>query len=418
MTTQPAKTYEDASWDFRLANTKYATHCFHAYPAMMIPQVATRILEQFAPNARVLFDPYCGTGTSLVEANLRGMTAFATDLNPLARLLGQAKTTPIQLQVLDLYLKQYIDFAFSMRFGIQKHNLVLPDFPNRDFWFRPSEQLALSYIKQFIEHINEPSIARFFQVAFSETVRDVSLTKKGEFKLVRMSESQREKFSPDVLSIMEFKLSRNRKGLQEFMLHNNLGASTIYDFDTVTGIPSDAFSSEIDVIVTSPPYGDSSTTVAYGQFSRLSLQWLGIQEASYVDKQLMGSTRLTTIPAFSFKPLDTAIQAINNHDKKRATEVAAFYQDYEQSIRHVSATVKRNGIVAYVVGNRKVKGIQLPTDAVTVEFFSRYGYEHQETIIRSIPNKRMPSKNSPTNIPGIIENTMHQEFIVVMKKTA
>ncbi|MFZ2322847.1 MAG: hypothetical protein WAV89_04020, partial [Ignavibacteriaceae bacterium] len=32
-----------------------------------------------------------------------------------------------------------------------------------------------------------------------------------------------------------------------------------------------------DVVLTSPPYGDSKTTVAYGQFSILSNEWLGIK---------------------------------------------------------------------------------------------------------------------------------------------
>ncbi|MHC1573854.1 MAG: DNA methyltransferase, partial [Candidatus Syntropharchaeales archaeon] len=68
-----AKKYRDNTWDFQTANTKQYTHCFHPYPAMMIPQVAGRILDEFGKNNSLLFDPYCGTGTSLVEANLRGI---------------------------------------------------------------------------------------------------------------------------------------------------------------------------------------------------------------------------------------------------------------------------------------------------------------------------------------------------------
>lgn len=60
--------YIDESWDFEDANTKILTHCFHSYPAMMIPQVAARLIEKYGRNANLLFDPYCGTGTSLVEA--------------------------------------------------------------------------------------------------------------------------------------------------------------------------------------------------------------------------------------------------------------------------------------------------------------------------------------------------------------
>ena len=57
----------DDSWDFRNSNTKDFTHCFHSYPAMMIPQVARRIIDNLGKKSKILFDPYCGTGTSLVE---------------------------------------------------------------------------------------------------------------------------------------------------------------------------------------------------------------------------------------------------------------------------------------------------------------------------------------------------------------
>jgi hypothetical protein len=41
---------------------------------------------------------------------------------------------------------------------------------------------------------------------------------------------------------------------------------------------------------------------------------------------------------------------------------------------------------------------------------------HFNTFISAIPNKRMPSRNSPTNIAGKTEETMSKEYIVVMKK--
>jgi len=96
--------YKDYSWDFRDSDTKELTHCFHAYPAMMIPQIPRRLLQKYGSSAKTLFDPYCGSGTSLVEANVKGINAIGTDLNPLARLIAKTKTTPIDIQTLDLYL--------------------------------------------------------------------------------------------------------------------------------------------------------------------------------------------------------------------------------------------------------------------------------------------------------------------------
>ncbi|MBT9538086.1 MAG: hypothetical protein IVZ94_08135 [Nitrospirae bacterium] len=69
-----------------------------------------------------------------------------------------------------------------------------------------------------------------------------------------------------------------------------------------------------------------------------------------------------------------------------------------------------------VVGNRTVKGIQLPTDEIVADFGEQAGFRHIETFIRKIPNKRMPSKNSPTNKIVVLGSTMTEEYIVIMEK--
>jgi len=413
------KKYVDESWDFEDANTKILTHCFHSYPAMMIPQVAGRLIEKYGKNANLLFDPYCGTGTSLVEANVRNINAVGTDLNPLARLIARAKTTPINIQTLDLYLKDFNEWIFSLRFGIKENkSVVIPKFNNIDYWFTKDVQIKLAILKHYIENIDDESIRNFFYVAFSETVRESSLTRNGEFKLYRISEKKLKNFDPDVYSIIESKLSRNRKGLIEFLRNkNNDSFSRIYSFNTVFNIPKGVLpENSADIVVTSPPYGDSRTTVAYGQFSRLANQWLGFQEASKLDNKLMGGKRPIKIEKFGIKILDEIIEQVGNKDEKRVRDVYSFYKDYLSSINNISKIIKKKGFACFVVGNRRVKSITLPTDEITSEMFKINGFSHIETIIRRIPSKRMPLKNSPTNVRGEKDSTMNFEYIVVMQK--
>ena len=46
-------------WNFIKSETKYATHGFHTYPAMLVPQVAEQLLKEFGEKSKLLFDPYC-----------------------------------------------------------------------------------------------------------------------------------------------------------------------------------------------------------------------------------------------------------------------------------------------------------------------------------------------------------------------
>lgn len=71
------------------------THPFHSYPARMHPATA-RILVEFvgdgAARNQPLVDPFCGSGTVLVEARANGMATIGSDLSPLATLIARAKT--------------------------------------------------------------------------------------------------------------------------------------------------------------------------------------------------------------------------------------------------------------------------------------------------------------------------------------
>ena len=98
-------------WEYRTANTKEYTHGIHPYPAMMIPQVARRLIGEYGPEEGVLLDPYCGTGTTLLEGMLVNLDATGTDLNPLARLIARTKTAPIDLDLLDREIKDFSEFG-------------------------------------------------------------------------------------------------------------------------------------------------------------------------------------------------------------------------------------------------------------------------------------------------------------------
>jgi hypothetical protein len=70
------------------------THPFHTYPAKLHPATARILVDVVAEGARrgPLVDPFCGSGTVLVEARAAGLRALGTDLNPLATLIAHAKT--------------------------------------------------------------------------------------------------------------------------------------------------------------------------------------------------------------------------------------------------------------------------------------------------------------------------------------
>ena len=407
--------YKDETWDFTKADTKEYTHCLHNYPAMMIPQIARELLNRYGKPNGWLLDPYCGTGTSLVEASMFGMNGVGCDINPLVRLIATAKTTPISLQALERYLHDLRDAIFQVEFSGDVPAAPIPNVLNLDYWFSEDVTRRLSFLRSRINAVEDGAVRNFFWVAFSETVRECSYTRNGEFKLYRMPAQKMATFEPDVFGIFQDKLIRNQRGLEAYLGKRKDVEIFVSSRNTANrGLPETQPPNGFDLIITSPPYGDSQTTVAYGQFSRLSADWIGLEDSRKVDRISMGGSQRKSRLCDS--PVDAAIAEIRTVDKKRASQVEAFYIDLENSVSSVAPLLAKGSTVCYVVGNRRVKGVTLPTDAFIISAFGKHRFVHNETIVRNIPNKRMPKRNSPSNVAGETDVTMHEENIVVCQR--
>ena len=420
--------YIDNSWDFKNDDTKISNHGFHTYPAMMIPQVARRLIETYGKNAKVLLDPFMGTGTALLEAKLHEnfQIAYGIDINPLVLLVAKVKTTPIDEEVLIKEKNKLIDECVKLQTEVnfKQTHIEIPNFHNIDFWFKPEVIKDLAIIKQNINNIYlndvilQKDVKDFFSVVFSEIVRRVSNTRNSEFKLYRMAEKTLESHRPNTIKEFKEKAENNIKQMAEFNNDARKCEMKILAEDSrlKTSIPSNS----VDIILTSPPYGDSRTTVAYGQFSRLSLEWLDFQKniVREIDKKGLGGIPSVDLDNYLNSPsLKIALEAIQNEDSKRAKDVLSFYIDFNKCINELDRVMKPYGFLCFVVGNRTVKGYKIPTDDIIVELFNaKSDYEHHNTIIRNIPKKRMPKKNSPTNVKGVLKSTMNNEYIVILQK--
>ena len=406
----------DYSWDFNGAKTKPYTHGLHTYPAMFIPQVARRLLLTYSKKGDTICDIFCGSGTALVESRLLNRNSYGIDLNPLAIFLAKVKTTPINPQLLS---KEYIKLLTRIN-KIKNHEIEKPRFKNLEFWFKDKVIIELAKIKKAIKEIKDKKIQDFFLVSFSETVRKVSNTKNGEFKLVRIKKEQLEKHNPNVLEIFKQKTEANIKGMEEFYrdVDKNTWTKIIPgDSSKDNGIKEKS----IDCIITSPPYGDSRTTVAYGQFSRLSAQWIDIFEnpdnASGVDNELLGGKAVKELTySLASNYLSESIKKIANKDEKRAKDVLSFYIGLNDCLARAYKILKPKKYFCIVIGNRLVKQVRIPTDFIITELAQKIGFTCEDIFVRNIPGKRMPIKTSPTNIVGELEETMTKESIVILRK--
>ena len=421
-------------WTFRDISTKQYTHGFHQYPARMHPEIAKRLIEKYAiKSSDIVFDPFMGSGGVLVESMLHGNNSVGIDLNPFAVLLTKVKTTPLDAAKLETAFNQIIlDSKKDKKNKIEYDNApnFLPKKPKEKslkFWYQNDTLRDLQILKNHVFLTKDKKTRDFFKICFSLVTRKVSFQKNSIYKIYRMKPDKRELFKPNVLDEFSKICKNNIKNMNEFS--NTLGTNyskAIPILGNTFAAPELLDGKKPTLVVTSPPYGDHGTTVAYGQFSRHPGMWLELEDSDElfaVDTNGLGGQKKKSIEDLNSETLDKTLKKIKEKDLQvpkekthanRTADVYSFFYDLDKCFDKISQVLKpKQSHCCFVVANRTVRREKIPTDVICVELAKKYGFKHVDTIYRTIANKTMSLKNAPENIVNFSGNTMTKESIVI-----
>jgi len=420
-------------WTFKERENSLKAHKVHRYPATFVPELAAKIIATFSNKNDTVLDIFSGSGTTLLEASRLKRHSIGIELNPLAILIAKVKTTPIHtdtlLKGIDEWKQLYLDKTFD------GHNIS-----NKDFWFNEVTNKSLSDAIGAINSLDNMDIKDFLKICLSEIIREISYCVHSGFKLHRDKNKIEKKLSfnkNELLEKIKPVIDRNVKSINELDLFDIKNYQPkFYHQDSRTKVKS-IINNSIDLILTSPPYGDSRTTVAYGQFSSFSSELLELKNISSreirnLDNDLLGGE--TKNLDFDFI-LSKSVTIRNIHElfrlrstlaenkkaKKRIDDrlrdVLSFYTDLDKCIENASNYLKLNGFFVLVTASRIVHETKLHTDNIIAELAHSYGFKLKNIYYRDIPNKRMPHKVSATNVVGEKTSTMTEESIIVLQKT-
>jgi DNA modification methylase len=384
-------------------------HKIHPYPAMLHPLLVDYLIKKYAEEDDVIFDPFCGSGVTLLQSSINGYESIGFDINPLALLIAKVKTNKYDINELK---KECEEFKKSV---LSNKKFDIPTIHNINYWYAKDVIEDLGRIRAVLKN-KKYKYQDFFIVNFAYICRKQSLTRNGEFKRYRVKEDKVKKFENKVFEKMFdhidamidvfSKLDIPRKEARSILANSEKKISPKIKYD---------------LVITSPPYGDSRTTVAYGQYTSFGSDWTDDLN-SYggndykVDKESIGKVGLLNTELLKYKILTNILKKIRKIDAKRSEEVLYFYNGYYNVIKNAMNNLGKKGRVCFVVGNRTVKGYQIPMDQITASFFEGLGLQFEHIFVRDILNKIMPSQNSPSNKIGVKLQTMLKEYIVVFRK--
>ena len=424
-------------WTFRRRGARARAQGLIQYPAMMVPAMQAELIGVVARSdqrVRSVLDPFAGCGTTLVECMRLGLNFAGQDINPLAVLFCRSKAGPFHTKKLGSAVKDVIERAAADR-----RKKVESDFPGLEKWFCPAAITELSRLRRAIRRVDNTWCRRVLWTGLAETVRLTSNSRTSTFKLhIRSPEELQSRevhalasfatIATDIAARLHQEAKTLRQGGHLSPGGYYRGDVSIQLGDSTRVIPPQP--ERHDLLVTSPPYGDNTSTVPYGQYSYLPLQWIDMHDIDAnadensdaqwlrstceIDRRSLGGSKRNAVQdveqLIKLSPsLERTLIRLEELPADRAQRVAAFCRDLEGALQAVLNALRRSAYMIWTIGNRCVGGQPVPTDEILGELLAAKGAHLITRIERKIPNKRMATRNP-------ITKTMRREAVLVFRK--
>jgi len=385
-----------------------ASHYLHSYPAKLLPQIAHFFLanDLLCPSDGLVLDPFSGSGTVALEAILSGRNAYYCDVNPFARLLTKAKTTPVTEREVDAAMLKVKKLYFSCK------ESVPPDVVNLEYWYDSETTRNLSRLKNAIDTVRSKATRNLMYIAFSTVSKQVSRANPRFSVPVRLKING---LHVDVRADMEQVWAKYIKIVDRLKCqvsclaeHEFLGRSTLVSKNVLSlgeRWPKAAKPyGEVDMVITSPPYAGAQK---YVRSTSLSLGWLDQAKSSElkrIENLTLGREHLpkamsAELQATSIPHADKMIREIAIENPARAAIASVFLNEMKFATQKIMGSLKEGGYAVIVMADNTICGRRFETTAFTTELFLNTGatkvLEVRDKIIsRSLQTKRASSSSS------------------------
>ena len=402
-------------WDFKNV-TASGIHKISAYPATMVPDMQyelIKLIKSEDSSIKNILDPFHGSGTTLVEGEKNNLSPIGIDINPLANLITKVKLQGVNKKYIDIANNRIEKFLKSDSFEFDKHY-----FYNIEKWYRKDFIITFSKIRSAIQREKYRYVRQYYWVCLINILKKYSNTRSSTFKLHVKEQNDIEKMENHIVEDFIKSINEYSQYLPDYNRRKKIDLKIGKSEDILYGMKSDS----VDLIVTSPPYGDNSTTVTYGQYSMLPIYWIDrkdmesfdeklIDNYSSIDSNSLGGRIRRTKQNYQSDCLNKYVESIATDKRKK---VVNFITDYLDVMGQMGRIIKKNKRIVLTLGNRRVDNKTVPLSKVTQEYFESIGFELEVSITRNIPIKRMPRRLS--NVKDKSVESMNQEYVLILRK--
>lgn len=270
--------------------TRAHVHGFHTYPARLHPDTAGRLVRTFVPGGGRVLDPFCGSGTVLVEAMIAGRKPLGTDLNPLAVRLAQCKTRPRSAAEIESFRERARACAAGADARRKAKAGATRRLPQEDVaLFEPHVLLELDSLRAEVHRQPDAAARADLELVLSSVLVKLS-RRRADTSGVMTARRTAAGFAAKLFVQRAEDLAARFAAFAQ-LLPSPLPLAPFVGQDDATvlkALPPVG----VEAIVTSPPY---AATYDYTEHHALRLRWLGLDAAPLTRGELGARSRYQRI---------------------------------------------------------------------------------------------------------------------------
>ena len=367
-----AASLQALDWDFPGPRKVEPLEGIHPYPAKFVPQIPGTLLDLLPiPKGTGVLDPFVGSGTTLVEAQRRGLPSTGVDLNPIACLISRVKTAPVPMDLPDVIAETV---ALANRTEGQH---ARPDIPNVDHWFDAGVQSRLSALEAAIE-VSPESHRDPLRLALSSIIVRVSRQESD----TRYAAIDKDVDADSVLDLFRTNAHRIYDSLSGRMWP--LAPVKVIEEDS-QAFSAASLDKSVGIVITSPPYPNA---YEYWLYHKYRMYWLRRDPISVREAE---------------------IGARPHFFKKNPHTAEHFSQQMHDVLRGATNTMPSGGWLCVVVGTSRIHGQDVDNAALVSQVGHDLGFEDVVHLTREIAANRKSFNLSHARIKS--------ESIIVMCKS-
>lgn len=404
--------------EYKRKETTYLTHGIHSYPAKYIPQLVNKLLITYSKENDLILDPFNGSGTTLLESVLNHRKAYGSDLNPIANLISEVKTTLYDTNHIKELIINYNNYITQYNINL---NLDIPESPKIDFWFHKNISHQLAYILKWINNLDEDiKIKNLLKVGFSQILKSCSVWRNNSNKPVR----QLDKKISDPFNLYLKELNKFIKiynELNNYIIKHNIQLDGNWNLQTRDSKSILLNNSSVDLIITSPPY---ATSYEYADLHQLSLIWLNmVDNYKEFKNEFIGTGGKNLILDVNSNMAYEIINKVYNKMKSNGKKLSTYFYEMNEIWKEMIRIMKPNATISIIVGNTILRGENVLNAEIFSEQLENLGLKKVDVIKRQISAKNLPTtRDASTGRLAKISNnnlilTYPTEYILIYKKT-